>query len=305
MFSIFFFSWGTDTNFSWLTLRAWQRHLKEEVFFKKKREREDRNFKLIHCKWGIFWEGNWRNFRDFYMNNLERKLFVKVNDMAGVGVRGWGCQLEWKLLNNLQTQRRKRRENSTTIDVDFFLQFPGRRPKRSTSGSQSSLASTPGHSGTSNKRTGSAEWPDPPEAPICSTEDEAASIYSDSGEHVVLWFFVNFLCTNVYFFLYVVSSLIWWKCHSLDEVIPYPTSFLGQGTYVIRKGRKQRQRVPNMEAVSSVNTSRYGRESGGNIELPSPVYPASMLIPNSRHSIDLGSPPPPPPPIMNSLCSPR
>ncbi|XP_059619220.1 uncharacterized protein LOC132263461 isoform X5 [Phlebotomus argentipes] len=148
--------------------------------------------------------------------------------------------------------------------------FSGRRPKRSTSGSQSSLASTPGHSGTSNKRTGSAEWPDPPEAPICSTEDEAASIYSDS-----------------------------------DEVIPYPTSFLGQGTYVIRKGRKQRQRVPNMEAVSSVNTSRYGREGGGSIELPSPVFPVSMLIPNSRHSIDLGSPPPPPPPIMNSLCSPR
>ncbi|GAB0099348.1 uncharacterized protein DMENIID0001_152040 [Sergentomyia squamirostris] len=153
--------------------------------------------------------------------------------------------------------------------------FSGRRPKRSTSGSQSSLASTPGHSGTSNKRTGSAEWPDPPEAPICSTEDEAASIYSDS-----------------------------------DEVIPYPTSFLGQGTYVIRKGRKQRQRVPSMEptAVSSVNMSRYGREGtagGGNIELPSPVYPSSMLIPNSRHSIDLGSPPPPPPPIMNSLCSPR
>ncbi|XP_059619219.1 uncharacterized protein LOC132263461 isoform X4 [Phlebotomus argentipes] len=147
--------------------------------------------------------------------------------------------------------------------------FSGRRPKRSTSGSQSSLASTPGHSGTSNKRTGSAEWPDPPEAPICSTEDEAASIYSDS-----------------------------------DEVIPYPTSFLGQGTYVIRKGRKQRQRVPNMEAVSSVNTSRYGREGGGSIELPSPVFPVSMLIPNSRHSIDLGSPPPPPPPIMNSLCSP-
>ncbi|XP_055685551.1 uncharacterized protein LOC129791411 isoform X3 [Lutzomyia longipalpis] len=149
-------------------------------------------------------------------------------------------------------------------------QLSGRRPKRSTSGSQSSLASTPGHSGTSNKRTGSAEWPDPPEAPICSTEDEAASIYSDS-----------------------------------DEVIPYPTSFLGQGTYVIRKGRKQRQRVANIEGVSSVNSSRYGRESGGNIELPSPVYPASMLIPNSRHSIDLGSPPPPPPPIMNSLCSPR
>jgi hypothetical protein len=50
------------------------------------------------------------------------------------------------------------------------------------SGSQSSLASTPGQSSTSNKMTGSSEWPDPPDIPICSTEDEAASIYSDSGK---------------------------------------------------------------------------------------------------------------------------
>lgn len=70
-------------------------------------------------------------------------------------------------------------------DKEFihFFQGAGRRRGRSMSGSQSSLASTPGQSNsTSNKMSGSSEWPDPPDIPICSTEDEAASIYSDSGE---------------------------------------------------------------------------------------------------------------------------
>lgn len=50
----------------------------------------------------------------------------------------------------------------------------------SESQSQSSICSTPGQSSASNKI--SSDWPDPPDIPICSTEDEAASIYSDSGE---------------------------------------------------------------------------------------------------------------------------
>lgn len=49
----------------------------------------------------------------------------------------------------------------------------------SESQSQSSICSTPGQSSASNKI--SSDWPDPPD--ICNgTEDEAASIYSDSGK---------------------------------------------------------------------------------------------------------------------------
>lgn len=68
----------------------------------------------------------------------------------------------------------------------FFLtpQVFGRRQQGkimggSESQSQSSICSTPGQSSASNKI--SSDWPDPPDIPICSTEDEAASIYSDSG----------------------------------------------------------------------------------------------------------------------------
>lgn len=52
------------------------------------------------------------------------------------------------------------------------------------SGSLSSLASTSGPSTTTaTSPKNSDEWPDPPviDPPVCSTEDEAASIYSDSG----------------------------------------------------------------------------------------------------------------------------
>ena len=54
----------------------------------------------------------------------------------------------------------------------------------SESQSQSSICSTPGQSSASNKI--SSDWPDPPDIPICSTEDEAASIYSDSGKGLLL-----------------------------------------------------------------------------------------------------------------------
>lgn len=56
-----------------------------------------------------------------------------------------------------------------------------------------------------------------------------------------------------------------------------------------------------MDSMSSIN-SRLSNE--GPINVPSPVFPASMFIPKSRHSIDLGSPPLPPP-VQNSLTSPR
>lgn len=123
------------------------------------------------------------------------------------------------------------------------------------SGSQSSINSTPGHSSTSNnKKSGdSCDWPDPPDIPICSTEDEANSIYSDS-----------------------------------DGLIPDVDQITGKtgGTYVIRKGRKQRQRLAELDSLSS---SKYNSNEDNLSNVPSPVFPASINIPSSRHSIDLGA----------------
>lgn len=69
------------------------------------------------------------------------------------------------------------------------FQLMSRRRVKSVSGSQSSLASTPGQSTTTTATSPkqSDEWPDPPvtDPPVCSTEDEAASIYSDSGELLI------------------------------------------------------------------------------------------------------------------------
>lgn len=82
-------------------------------------------------------------------------------------------------------------ESSIEFTLCFFfihLQVIGRRCGSgsgkmiggSESQSQSSICSTPGQSSASNKI--SSDWPDPPDIPICSTEDEAASLYSDSGK---------------------------------------------------------------------------------------------------------------------------
>lgn len=85
-----------------------------------------------------------------------------------------------------------------------------------------------------------------------------------------------------------------------DDVIPYPGLDIadGRGTYVIRKGRR-RQRIDDYggsaASMSSVN-SKLSKEalcesSNTALNVPSPVYPPSMLLPNSRHSIDLGASP--------------
>lgn len=63
-------------------------------------------------------------------------------------------------------------------------------------GSQVSIASTPGNSITSTDHTCSSDWPEPPEQPICSTEDEAGSLFTDSGMliqnwKIILWNFEN------------------------------------------------------------------------------------------------------------------
>lgn len=85
-----------------------------------------------------------------------------------------------------------------------------------------------------------------------------------------------------------------------DDVIPYPGLDItdGRGTYVIRKGRR-RQRIDDYgdlaASMSSVN-SKLSKEalcdsSNSALNVPSPVYPPSMMVPNSRHSIDLGASP--------------
>lgn len=71
----------------------------------------------------------------------------------------------------------------------------------------------------------------------------------------------------------------------------------GRGTYVIRKGRR-RQRIDDYggsASMSSIN-SKLSNEalcnnSSSALNVPSPVYPPSMMMPNSRHSIDLGASP--------------
>lgn len=49
---------------------------------------------------------------------------------------------------------------------------------------ENSVASTPCNSILSTDY--SSDWPDPPENPICSTEDEAGSIITDSGMVIYL-----------------------------------------------------------------------------------------------------------------------
>lgn len=56
---------------------------------------------------------------------------------------------------------------------------------------------------------------------------------------------------------------------------------------MIRKGRKQRQRLADLDSLSS---SKYNsNEDNLSSNVPSPVFPASINIPSSRHSIDLGA----------------
>ena len=154
------------------------------------------------------------------------------------------------------------------------------------SGSQSSLASTPGQSITTTSPKQSDEWPDPPatEPPVCSTEDEAASLYSDSGE----------LGKQT-------RPLGVASCNSItlpDDILPYPppsANIVNNGTYVIRKGRKQRQRIPDalQDSMSSINSKLSNAEATGAAPAAATIapnpFPSSIYVPNSRHSIDLGA----------------
>lgn len=74
----------------------------------------------------------------------------------------------------------------------------------------------------------------------------------------------------------------------------------GQGTYVIRKGRRERQRLPelNSSMSSSINSKLSNEGNLGHSQSNN-----QLLTPNSRHSIDLGSSPHIT--LQNPILSPR
>lgn len=133
--------------------------------------------------------------------------------------------------------------------------------------SQLSIASTPG-SITSTDQTCSSDWPDPPEPPICSTEDEAGSIVTDS-----------------------------------DDIIPQPPNAVPNGTYVIRKGRKERQRLIDIDAFRTFTPPDINDDNdigNDNVDHCSDANdsvdeekPDMRAVLNFRHSIDLALPTPP------------
>lgn len=105
--------------------------------------------------------------------------------------------------------------------------------------------------------------------PVCSTEDEATSIYSDSA----------------------------------DDIIPYVNDLQsGHGTYVIRKGRnKERQRLSELDSIGPLNTKPL--LSDDHLVKTNAKFVSSIRLPFSRHSIDLGSTNQPS--VQNSIHHPR
>lgn len=124
-----------------------------------------------------------------------------------------------------------------------------------------SVASTPCNSILSTDY--SSDWPDPPENPICSTEDEAGSIITDS-----------------------------------EDVIPLQTTIIPNGTYVIRKGRDRKQvfdipefvPMPGSKHQSEVESLLESSQEILNIDESNDIPEPPINIPKYRHSIDLALP---------------
>lgn len=132
--------------------------------------------------------------------------------------------------------------------------------KASPSESQSSL-STSDKSATSP----SIEWPEPPEMPVCSTEDEANSLYSDSEEFLL----------NI------------------------PNEIKDNGTYVIRKGRRERHLLTDLimtpqpavhQKLSPIHSNAFSRNPivDNHLVKANAMFVSAISRPFSRHSIDLG-----------------
>lgn len=89
---------------------------------------------------------------------------------------------------------------------------------------------------------------------VCSTEDEATSIYSDA-----------------------------------EDILPvFPANMIGKGTFIIRKGRKDRQQLPELFAIKSTSMHSNLNPELNNSQASYSSSNQSLMIPNSRHSIDLG-----------------
>lgn len=58
--------------------------------------------------------------------------------------------------------------------------------------SESSICSTTDQSSEASNKM-SSDWPDPPDIPICSTEEDEGSYYSDSGLkfYLFIYLFIN------------------------------------------------------------------------------------------------------------------
>lgn len=132
----------------------------------------------------------------------------------------------------------------------------GRRRRKS--GSHSSTSSIP------NKLTELEDWPDPP---LCTTEDEVTSPFSDCDDGMHMPLELN------------------------------PEHLSGTSTYIVRRGNKNRKSLKNVNSLLDSNSSLNSRLSS---ELGIPVTrfstdftcPASygLSTPNSRYSIDLSAP---------------
>lgn len=165
----------------------------------------------------------------------------------------------------------KRSSIAWEIDINEELEKPQLATSKlfdssNVAGSQTSVASTPCNSVTSTEYTGSSDWPEPPEQPICSTEDEAGSLYTDSE----------------------------------DVAAPAKKPVLN-GTYVIRKGRA-RPALFDLEAYAAAVLPATDTEPESlNIEeeeeaveceeaieaRPEPSPQRAKPSSNYRHSIDL------------------
>ncbi|XP_031342652.1 uncharacterized protein LOC116170415 isoform X2 [Photinus pyralis] len=147
------------------------------------------------------------------------------------------------------------------LDGDDPLLTPGSTKvvgrRRRKSGSHSSTSSIP------NRMKDLDEWPDPPP---CSTEDDIASPFSDSDDHIVL-------------------------PAELDS-----GNLSGTSTYIIRRGKKDRKSLLNMGSSVNSSSSLNSRLSSDlsiphsrfSIDLHSRLS-RELQTPNSRYSIDLGT----------------
>lgn len=172
----------------------------------------------------------------------------------------WEIMLEDK--NTKNEQHARKQSAGAVIDCGKVYALASQR-STSISDSQTSLATTSDNSANCTK---SADWAAIPDVPaICSTEDEAASLHSDSA----------------------------------DDIIPYPcVGFKDQGTFVI-KGPKKRHRLADLEQSFAAHNQPPTIISAPDhapekfeLTVNSIFTSAHIGLPFSRHSIDLGSPQP-------------